>query len=30
MAKVGILIGSDSDKPIMSKSADIQEKLGID
>ena len=30
MAKVGIVMGSDSDMPIMSKAADILEKLGID
>lgn len=30
MAKVGILMGSDSDLPIMSKAAEILEKLGID
>ena len=29
MAKVGIVMGSDSDMPIMSKAADILEKLGI-
>ena len=28
MAKVGIVMGSDSDMPIMSKAADILEKLG--
>ena len=27
MAKVGIVMGSDSDMPIMSKAADILEKL---
>ena len=30
MAKVGIVMGSDSDMPIMSKAADILEELGID
>lgn len=30
MAKVGILMGSDSDLPIMSKAAEILEQLGID
>ena len=30
MAKVGIVMGSDSDLPIMSQAADILEKLGID
>ncbi|NLL92849.1 MAG: 5-(carboxyamino)imidazole ribonucleotide mutase [Clostridiales bacterium] len=30
MAKVGIIMGSDSDLDIMSKAADILEKLGID
>ena len=30
MAKVGIVMGSDSDMPIMAKAADILEKLGID
>ena len=30
MAKVGIVMGSDSDMPIMAKSADILEELGID
>ena len=29
MAKVGIVMGSDSDMPVMSKAADILEKLGI-
>lgn len=29
MAKVGIVMGSDSDMPIMSKAADILEELGI-
>ena len=29
MAKVGIIMGSDSDLPIMSKACDILEKLGI-
>ena len=28
MAKVGIVMGSDSDMPIMSKAADILEKTG--
>lgn len=28
MAKVGIVMGSDSDMPVMSKAADILEKLG--
>ena len=30
MAKVGIVMGSDSDMPVMQKAADILEKLGID
>lgn len=30
MAKVGIVMGSDSDMPIMSKAADVLTKLGID
>ena len=30
MSKVGIVMGSDSDMPVMSKAADILEKLGID
>ena len=30
MSKVGIVMGSDSDMPIMSKAADILEELGID
>lgn len=30
MAKVGIVMGSDSDMPVMAKAADILEKLGID
>ncbi len=30
MAKVGILMGSDSDMPVMSKAADVLEELGID
>ena len=30
MAKVGIVIGSDSDMPAMSKAADMLEKFGID
>ena len=30
MAKVGIVMGSDSDMPVMSKAADMLEKLGID
>ncbi len=30
MAKVGIVMGSDSDMKVMSKAADILEKLGID
>ena len=30
MAKVGIVMGSDSDMPVMSKAADILEQLGID
>ena len=29
MAKVGIVMGSDSDMPVMSKAADILEKLGV-
>ena len=28
MAKVGIVMGSDSDMPVMSKAADILEKTG--
>ena len=30
MAKLGIVMGSDSDMPIMAKAADILEELGID
>ena len=30
MAKVGIVMGSDSDMPIMSKSADVLAKLGVE
>ena len=30
MAKVGIVMGSDSDMPIMSKAAEVLEELGID
>jgi len=30
MAKVGIVMGSDSDMRIMSKAADILEKLGVE
>lgn len=30
MAKVGIVMGSDSDMPIMSKAADILEQFGIE
>lgn len=30
MAKVGIVMGSDSDMPIMAKAADILEQLGVD
>ena len=30
MAKVGIVMGSDSDMPVMAKAADILEQLGID
>ena len=30
MAKVGIVLGSDSDMPIMAKAAEILDKLGID
>lgn len=30
MAKVGIVMGSDSDLPVMGKAADILEKFGID
>jgi 5-(carboxyamino)imidazole ribonucleotide mutase len=30
MAKVGIVMGSDSDMPIMSKAADILEEFGVD
>ena len=29
MAQVGIVMGSDSDMPVMKKAADILEKLGI-
>ena len=30
MAKVGIVMGSDSDMPVMAKAADILDKLGMD
>ena len=30
MAKVGIVMGSDSDLPIMSKAAEMLDKFGID
>ena len=30
MAKVGIVMGSDSDLPVMSKAAEVLEQLGID
>lgn len=30
MAKVGIVMGSDSDMPVMSKAADVLEKFGIE
>lgn len=30
MAKVGIVVGSDSDMPVMSKAADMLEKFGIE
>ena len=30
MAKVGIVMGSDSDLPVMSKAADVLKKLGVD
>lgn len=30
MAKVGIVMGSDSDMPVMAKAADVLEQLGID
>ena len=30
MAKVGIVMGSDSDMPVLAKAADVLEKLGID
>ncbi len=30
MAKVGIVMGSDSDMPIMSKAADVLDKLGVE
>ncbi len=30
MAKVGIVMGSDSDMPVMAKAADILEQLGVD
>ena len=30
MPKVGIVMGSDSDMPVMGKAADILEKLGIE
>ena len=30
MTKVGIVMGSDSDMPVMAKAADILEKLGVE
>ena len=30
MAKVGIVMGSDSDMPVMAKAADVLEQLGVD
>ena len=30
MAKVGILMGSDSDMPVMSKAAEILDQFGVD
>ena len=30
MEKVGIVMGSDSDMPVMSKAAELLEKLGVD
>ena len=30
MAKVGIVMGSDSDMPVMAKAADILDKLGVE
>ena len=30
MAKVGIVMGSDSDMPIMKKAAEVLEQLGVD
>ena len=30
MAKVGIVMGSDSDMPVMAKAADVLEQLGIE
>ena len=30
MAKVGIVMGSDSDMPVMSKAADFLDQMGID
>ena len=30
MSKVGIVMGSDSDLPVMSKAADVLEELGIE
>lgn len=30
MAKVGIVMGSDSDMPIMKKAADVLEQLGVE
>ena len=30
MAKVGIVMGSDSDMPVMSKAADVLAKIGAD
>ena len=30
MAKVGIVMGSDSDMPVMAKAADVLEELGVE
>lgn len=30
MAKVAIVMGSDSDMPVMAQAADVLEKLGVD
>ena len=30
MAKVGIVMGSDSDMPVMAKAAEILDKLGVE